>query len=74
LANYVGARKIIGDRLSEFGWFLLGAPQMIGKQLEPLSPEARHLVLPGVAMGFYHLHEHQPAWAGKEATEGPHLS
>jgi hypothetical protein len=32
--------------------FFPWAPQMIGKRLEPLSPEARHQVLAGGAMGF----------------------
>jgi predicted TIM-barrel fold metal-dependent hydrolase len=36
--------------------FFPGTPQMIGKQLEPLSREARHQVLAGGAMRFYGLH------------------
>jgi hypothetical protein len=35
--------------------FFRGAPNMIRERLEPLSPEAKHQVLAGGAMGFYRL-------------------
>ena len=36
--------------------FFPGAPQMIRDRLGPLSPEAKHQVMAGGAMGFYALH------------------
>ena len=35
--------------------FFPGAPQMIRERLGPLSAEARHQVVAGVAIGFYGL-------------------
>ena len=35
--------------------FFPGAPQMLRERLGPLSPEAKHQVLAGGALGFYGL-------------------
>jgi hypothetical protein len=35
--------------------FFPGAPQMMRERLGPLSPEAKHQVLAGGALGFYGL-------------------
>ena len=35
--------------------FFPGAPQMLSERLGPLSPEAKHQVLAGGALGFYGL-------------------
>jgi hypothetical protein len=35
--------------------FFPGAPQMLSERLESLSPEAKHQVLAGGALGFYGL-------------------
>ena len=53
LADYIGPHKIMRaiDYLHSDGFFP-GAPQMIGERIGPLSPEAKHQVLTGGAMGF----------------------
>jgi hypothetical protein len=33
--------------------FFPGAPQMVRERLGPLSPEAKHQVMAGGALGFY---------------------
>src|SRR5579863_6024215 len=57
LADYVGPNKIMWatDYPHPDGFFP-GAPKMIQKQLEGLSPETRRGVMAGGAMGFYGLH------------------
>jgi predicted TIM-barrel fold metal-dependent hydrolase len=57
LADYVGPHKIMWatDYPHPDGFFP-GAPKMIEKQLAGLSPETRHQVMAGGAMGFYGLH------------------
>jgi hypothetical protein len=53
LADYIGPHKIMwATDYPRSDGFFLGTPQMIGKQLEPSSPEARHQVLAGGATGF----------------------
>jgi len=56
LADYVGPNKIMWatDYPHPDGFFP-GAPKMIQKQLEGLSPETKHGVMAGGAMGFYGL-------------------
>jgi predicted TIM-barrel fold metal-dependent hydrolase len=56
LADYIGPHKIMWatDYPHQDGFFP-GAPQMIRDRLGPLSPEAKHQVLAGGAMGFYAL-------------------
>jgi len=56
LADYIGAHKVMWatDYPHQDGFFP-GAPQMIRDRLGPLSPEARHQVMAGGAMGFYGL-------------------
>jgi uncharacterized protein len=57
LANYIGPHKIMwATDYPHSDGFFPGAPQMIGERIGPLSPEARHQVLAGGAMGFYGLH------------------
>ena len=57
LADYIGANKIMWatDYPHPDGFFP-GAPKMIQKQLEGLSPETKRGVMAGGAMGFYGLH------------------
>jgi uncharacterized protein len=57
LADYIGPHKIMWatDYPHPDGFFP-GAPKMIAKQLEGLSPETKHQVMAGGAMGFYGLH------------------
>ena len=59
LADYVGPHKIMWatDYPHPDGFFP-GAPDMVRKQLEGLSPETKHQVMAGGAMGFYGLHPH----------------
>src|SRR3954453_17240931 len=56
LADYIGPHKIMWatDYPHQDGFFP-GAPQMVRDRLGPLSPEARHQVMAGGAMGFYAL-------------------
>jgi len=56
LADYVGPHKIMWatDYPHPDGFFP-GAPKMIQKQLEGLSPETQHQVMAGGALGFYGL-------------------
>src|ERR1700676_1629594 len=56
LADYIGPHKIMWatDYPHPDGFFP-GAPKMIEKRLEHASPEVRHQVLAGGAMGFYGL-------------------
>ncbi len=57
LADYIGPHKIMWatDYPHPDGFFP-GAPAMVMKQLEGLSPETKHQVMAGGAMGFYGLH------------------
>jgi len=54
LATYIGPQKIMWatDYPHQDGFFP-GAPQMLRERLGPLSPEAKHQVLAGGALGFY---------------------
>ena len=54
LADYIGPHKIMWatDYPHQDGFFP-GAPQMVRERLGPLSPEAKHQVLAGGALGFY---------------------
>jgi len=56
LADYIGPHKIMWatDYPHPDGFFP-GAPDMVRKQLETLSPQTRHQVMAGGAMGFYGL-------------------
>ena len=56
LADYIGPHKIMWatDYPHQDGFFP-GAPQMLSKRLGTLSPEAKHQVLAGGALGFYGL-------------------
>jgi len=56
LANYIGPHKIMWatDYPHQDGFFP-GAPQMLRERLGPMSPEAKHQVLAGGALGFYGL-------------------
>ena len=56
LADYIGPHKIMWatDYPHQDGFFP-GAPQMLTQRLGPLSPEAKHQVLAGGALGFYGL-------------------
>jgi len=56
LADYIGPNKIMWatDYPHPDGFFP-GAPDMVKKQLEGLSPATKHGVLAGGAMGFYGL-------------------
>ena len=57
LADYIGPHKIMwATDCPHSDGFFPGAPQMIGEQIEPLSPEAKHQVLAGGATGCYGLH------------------
>jgi predicted TIM-barrel fold metal-dependent hydrolase len=56
LADYVGANKIMwATDYPHSDGFFPGAPDMIRKQLEGLSPETKHGVMAGGALGFYGL-------------------
>jgi predicted TIM-barrel fold metal-dependent hydrolase len=57
LADYIGPHKIMWatDYPHQDGFFPR-TPEMIRERLAPLSPEAKHQVLAGGAMGFYGLH------------------
>jgi predicted TIM-barrel fold metal-dependent hydrolase len=54
LAGYIGPHKIMWatDYPHQDGFFP-GAPQMVRDRLGPLSPQAKHQVLAGGALGFY---------------------
>src|SRR5258708_38472288 len=54
LADYIGPHKIMWatDYPHQDGFFP-GAPQMVRDRLAPLSPEAKHQVMAGGALGFY---------------------
>ena len=56
LANYIGPHKIMWatDYPHQDGFFP-GAPQMIRDRPAPLSPDAKHQVMAGGAIGFYGL-------------------
>src|SRR5499427_6354176 len=56
LADYIGPHKILWatDYPHPDGFFP-GAPKMVLERLEGLSPETRHQVMAGGAMGFYGL-------------------
>jgi predicted TIM-barrel fold metal-dependent hydrolase len=56
LADYIGPHKIMWatDYPHRDGFFP-GAPQMLRDRLGRLSPEAKHQVMAGGAMGFYGL-------------------
>ena len=56
LADYIGPHKIMWatDYPHPDGFFP-GAPKMIMDRLEGLSPETKHQVMAGGAMGFYGL-------------------
>jgi len=57
LADYIGPHKIMwATDYPHSDGFFPEAPQMIGERIEPLSPEAKHQVLAGGAMGCYGLH------------------
>jgi len=56
LANYIGPHKIMwATDYPHSDGFFPGAPQMLRERLGPLSPEAKHQVLAGGALGFYGL-------------------
>jgi predicted TIM-barrel fold metal-dependent hydrolase len=56
LAGYIGPHKILwATDYPHSDGFFPGAPQMLGERIESLSPEARHQVLAGGALGFYGL-------------------
>jgi len=57
LADYIGPHKILWatDYPHRDGFFP-GAPDMVRQRLEGTSPETKHQVLAGGAMGFYGLH------------------
>jgi predicted TIM-barrel fold metal-dependent hydrolase len=57
LADYIGPHKILWatDYPHPDGFFP-GAPKMIMQRLEGVSPETKHGVMAGGAMGFYGLH------------------
>ena len=61
LADYIGPHKIMWatDYPHQDGFFP-GAPQMVRDRLGPLSPEARHQVLAGSALGFYGMNSGGP--------------
>jgi len=54
---YLGPHKIMwATDYPHSDGFFPEAPEMIRERLEPLSPDARHQVMAGGAMGFYGLH------------------
>src|SRR3989440_8310426 len=56
LADYIGPHKIMwATDYPHSDGFFPGAPQMLRERLRPLSPEAKHQVLAGGALGFYGL-------------------
>ena len=56
LANYIGPHKIMwATDYPDVDGFFPGAPQMLSERLGSLSPEAKHQVLAGGALGFYGL-------------------
>ena len=56
LADYIGPHKIMwATDYPHSDGFFPGAPQMLRERLGPLSPEAKHQVLAGGALGFYGL-------------------
>ena len=56
LADYIGPHKILwATDYPHSDGFFPGAPQMLSERLESLSPEAKHQVLAGGALGFYGL-------------------
>src|SRR5246127_5616674 len=65
LAGYIGPHKIMWatDYPHQDGFFP-GAPQMVRDRLGPLSPEAKHQVLAGGALGFYGM-------SGAGSSRGP---
>src|SRR5688572_2525422 len=56
LADYIGPHKIMwATDYPHSDGFFPGAPQMLRERPGPLSPEAKHQVLAGGALGFYGL-------------------
>jgi predicted TIM-barrel fold metal-dependent hydrolase len=56
LADYIGPHKILwATDYPHSDGFFPGAPQMLSERLGSLSPEAKHQVLAGGALGFYGL-------------------
>ena len=56
LANYIGPHKILwATDYPHSDGFFPGAPKMLSERLGSLSPEAKHQVLGGGALGFYGL-------------------
>src|SRR6266852_4446694 len=56
LADYIGPHKILwATDYPHSDGFFPGAPQMLSERLGRLSPEAKHQVLAGGALGFYGL-------------------
>jgi predicted TIM-barrel fold metal-dependent hydrolase len=56
LAEYIGPHKIMwATDYPHSDGFFPGAPQMLRERLGSLSPEAKHQVLAGGALGFYGL-------------------
>ena len=56
LADYIGPHKIMwATDYPHSDGFFPGAPQMLSERLGRLSPEAKHQVLAGGALGFYGL-------------------
>ena len=56
LADYIGPHKIMwATDYPHSDGFFPGAPQMLSQRLGSLSPEAKHQVLAGGALGFYGL-------------------
>jgi predicted TIM-barrel fold metal-dependent hydrolase len=61
LADYIGPHKILwATDYPHSDGFFPGAPQMLRERLGRLSPEARHQVLAGGALGFYGLSNGSP--------------
>jgi predicted TIM-barrel fold metal-dependent hydrolase len=56
LADYIGPHKILwATDYPHSDGFFPGAPQMLSERIGSLSPEAKHQVLAGGALGFYGL-------------------
>ena len=53
LADYIGPHKSCGPPTIRTRTASYRAPQMLRERLGPLSPEAKHQVLAGGALGFY---------------------
>jgi len=79
LANYIGPHKIMwATDYPHSDGFFPGAPKMIRERLGPLSPEAKHQVLAGGAMGVLRpalaaaCRGRQRAYRGRRLPRYPH--